>query len=618
MTRKTANPHGIFVLMQDILVMDDKYLPIAKDIRLNFYEIRISAERMARQCHVEKEEISLLNIYEMINATKKLSSEEIQMLIQLENDLEIENCVGVPSVVNEVNKKIASGDRIVFISDMYLDKEIICNILAKANVNIDNTSIYVSSEYNATKKTGRLYEIVRQNEKVEYEDWIHIGDNIQSDIEVASLLGINTVLFDRCRLNDMEENLLRGYERNKNIQLAIGISKNARLSVDLDEIQEIGITLGGIILVPYVQWILEDSLERKKDTLLFVARDGYVLKEIADIIIEKWKCPIKTKYIYGSRKAWRMPSKILTGMNLDEERESLYIDKFTKLEEIADVFNITCEDLLKYISLDDEVKKRRLTNSEVYNIFEVLSKNIDFKEYLVQKNEVNLELLKKYMTQEVDFSEKNAFVELAGTGYTQKCITSILKSISDQDVSTYYFGMYQAYPSEEFIVFFPDTIIGGMIELLCRALHGQTLGYDEYDGKMVPLLDGIEGKELEEYGYGRYIEGIRQFARKYVEMYDELEDFMGDRMIVRRAWQYYTNWNNKRYADFFGDMPFDALGTNCKKYAPKLDKKQLFSIFGSNRDNPMFWNYEGSSIELSLLRLEDDEKEYYNTIKNSK
>ena len=44
------------------------------------------------------------------------------------------------------------------------------------------------------------------------------------------------------------------------------------------------------------------------ETLYFVSRDGYHLKRIADEIIKMKNIDIKTKYIYASRRAWRIPS----------------------------------------------------------------------------------------------------------------------------------------------------------------------------------------------------------------------------------------------------------------------------------------------------------------------
>ena len=62
--------------------------------------------------------------------------------------------------------------------------------------------------------------------------------------------------------------------------------------------------------VPYLNWAINDAIEKKLDTLYFISRDGHYLKLAADEIIRVKKLNIKTKYIYGSRAAWRIPSFI--------------------------------------------------------------------------------------------------------------------------------------------------------------------------------------------------------------------------------------------------------------------------------------------------------------------
>lgn len=61
-------------------------------------------------------------------------------------------------------------------------------------------------------------------------------------------------------------------------------------------------------------------------------------------------------------------------------------------------------------------------------------------------------------------------------------------------------------------VFFPEYNVKNIIvEMICRACHGQTIGYEERDGKVVPRFDE-EGKELLSYGYDLYIDGIMKYT----------------------------------------------------------------------------------------------------------
>ena len=64
------------------------------------------------------------------------------------------------------------------------------------------------------------------------------------------------------------------------------------------------------LFVSYVDWAVWDALRRGFTTLYFVSRDGHPLKRIADALIEEHGWPVKTKYIYTSRRVLRVPSYI--------------------------------------------------------------------------------------------------------------------------------------------------------------------------------------------------------------------------------------------------------------------------------------------------------------------
>ena len=54
-----------------------------------------------------------------------------------------------------------------------------------------------------------------------------------------------------------------------------------------------------------------------------------------------------------------------------------------------------------------------------------------------------------YLIQEIDFSEKFAFVEYWGRGYTQDCLDRLLNDISDQTINTIFFYARSIYPTVE-------------------------------------------------------------------------------------------------------------------------------------------------------------------------
>ena len=75
----------------------------------------------------------------------------------------------------------------------------------------------------------------------------------------------------------------------------------------------------GPILFDYVWWILYQAQQRGIQRLYFLARDGYLLREIAQQFCARFGLKIECRYLYCSRAALRMPSyHLLTQSEVDE------------------------------------------------------------------------------------------------------------------------------------------------------------------------------------------------------------------------------------------------------------------------------------------------------------
>lgn len=59
------------------------------------------------------------------------------------------------------------------------------------------------------------------------------------------------------------------------------------------------------VLLDYVQWVLKEAQARNITTLYFLARDGFVLREIAERVCMKDRIPIHCRYLYCSRASLR-------------------------------------------------------------------------------------------------------------------------------------------------------------------------------------------------------------------------------------------------------------------------------------------------------------------------
>lgn len=622
-TRKTATPHGIFALMQEKIMNNSRYNALPKDVKRNFFELRIQAERLARYnyCTNGREDVSIEDIYSAMNTMGMLEDDDITMLIKCEYETELENVVGIRNVIEEIIVRMRNGERVVLISDMYMSKEMIQSLLEKADKRMHNLPLYVSSEEGKTKSSGNLFQLVSEKENVSYKEWHHTGDNSVSDILVPKRLGIETRHIHKSILTKMEKQLIGSDEGNTSFQILIGIGKNTRLLNELSFSGTVGSSLGGILLVSYVRWILNDARKKDTHTLYFIARDGYVLKLIADIFIARYDLPIETKYIYGSRKAWRMPAQVTKDMDILQMLQASTPEFVTSLSKVAEIFGITDYDLAKYLPNTLADGKEKLSRIDVDVLFYYLDSCEAFEDYIVNSNVKKRELVKEYFLQELNEKEESwNFVEVGGTGYTQKCLENILKDVSNKDISTYFFQLYSVSRNEKstFFNFIPDGLyIKDAIEPLCRAPHGQTLRYEMREEKVEPVLEYDEENGLEQCDYGGYINGLIAYVNTLGEFYNDIFEEPVDRKLIEKCWDYYTHIMDEEILDFVGEVPFEVVGNNMSyaTYAPKLTHEDIENIFNIHYKEPSSWYYKGASLNMSVLRATQKDKEYIQLLK---
>ena len=80
-----------------------------------------------------------------------------------------------------------------------------------------------------------------------------------------------------------------------------------------EKIREYSKSVVGRVMYSYTEWILKEASERGIGRLYFLARDGYLLCEIAKIICKKHGLGIDCRYLYCSRQSLRMPSYHIIG-----------------------------------------------------------------------------------------------------------------------------------------------------------------------------------------------------------------------------------------------------------------------------------------------------------------
>lgn len=611
-TRTTATPYGVFVLMQRELENSREYLEIPRDLCGNFAVIRENAEKMARSC-LQKggiEDVTLEEIYQYLCLRGNITERQQRLMMKLEMDTEYAVSRGIFENIQKVKELLNEGERVILISDMYLSKEFIKSLLVKADAVFEKVPLYVSNEYKKIKSTTNLFQCVKSKEKVSYAEWKHIGDNEKGDYVAPKKLGIDARRYSYPQFLSIERKLLDEDKYDWRTQLTIGISKNVRIGNTDDVAYAIGSAFGAPILTQYVEWILMQSIEKKIKRLYFIARDGFILKEIADIIIARTGWNLETNYIYGSRKAWRMASVCEKNCDIEELLNWSHLNSLTTYKKIADVFQIEEKELKRFIP-NEYANVKRISSVLRKKIIKFLQEEA-FREFLIEKHKDKRKKTVDYLKRNINTTDDNfAFVELAGSGYTQICLSSIMQDFYQGEIKTYFYKMDKMQKNINclFYVFFPSRLIQHvMIEVLCHAPHGQTRGYIEEKNKIKPDIERYEEAALKAHGIENYIKGVREFT---IEKYkDDNFNFDIKFNYIEKLYQYLTKTPDPYILNFIGDMPNSVTGRENAviSYAPRLSQKDIFKLFFYRTYEPIEEFYQGTSLEFSLMRCTDRQR----------
>lgn len=616
LTRVTATSKGIFALMQHYLVSSSKYDNKSHYLRENFYNLRVNAEAYARNALIDKnkKEITLDDIYSALGMTGEASPSSLLEIKALEENTEYNASLGIEENIQKIIGSLNKKHRLVFVSDMYLNKEFVRRLLYKANPMLSKQQIYISSQSNAAKWSGDLFRKVKNDRKIAFADWKHIGDNALSDYDAARKLGIKAELYKGSELLPWEKRLIESDESDPYMQLAVGASKNARSNSSNSTLAfKVGASVGGMLIYTYVRLMLQTSKNRGIKRLYFIARDGYLLKKVADVIIEKYGYEISTHYIYGSRQAWRIPA-----LNADKSiynalfKESLF-HFTTNIDDFADIFQIECRELFEFIPCIYRKEHTVLSRSDVEKIKEALINNAKFTEFLCQKHKNKYDNTIAYLEQEIDVSDEHfAFVELNGSGFTQYCLQALMESFYNGSITTFYFKLssLKKYDNAKvrFINYLPNNLKAAhIIEAFCRAPHGQTMEYRSENGEMVPVLDTNEGSAIIDYGFNDYAEGVVKFSECLAAAELAVHIPVTSCSVPVKCLKYLTTAPEKELLDFICDMPFGATGREKEavSFAPKLTDEQIKNIYGKHSD--LHSVYNGASLDMSLLRCTENQ-----------
>lgn len=620
--RKTVSPFGTFACVREMMIQSKLNFP--QYFINDFINIRREAEANVREYYKKsidirgnnRLEITFDEIYVRIAELHNLNSNQIEFLKKSELEAEYDNCIPKKDMIAKVKELVKNNEKVVLISDMYLSKEIIRKILEKAAPFLAELPLYLSSDYGVQKTTKQLYLQVYKELDYNFKEWIHYGDNKFADGEKAQEINIKPVLHEVPIFNGYENSLVNNI-KTYDSYLVAGLMAKHRTQHKNDEIENYSFAYVSLYWVPYVSWAIKHAISKGVETLYFISRDGYHLKRIADAIIQIKKLSIKTKYIYGSRKAWRIPSFI-------EKVDDEFFGPFGNFAKIK-----TFDGLLKAMDIDEEefkkilpelmfLKNKKIFNDEIRkSIVSTLQLSQKYKKYLLEQAKKEREIINKYLLQEINFDEKFAFVEYWGRGYTQDCLTRLLDNASGKKNDNIFYYARSIYGTEgQNIRYNYTTSTNSLIfieALFANLPYESVTGYEEKDNKVIPI---IRKRNNDMKLHTALEKNLVKFCREFYTMNFKDENSI-ERELYRFALKYYKGTQTDRYivsnlahlkdsvelygreGEFAPAITWRVITNRIFKgeYFGPTTKSMTMSLERSNKLISMFYKYKKSQLD---------------------
>lgn len=587
--RSTLQPIGVFWYVQEKIAGSTEIFP--QYLRDNYFKIRPWCEKDAREYYKksqlyrnsDKLEISFSQIFEHMKKIYHLTEEQTALLKEWELEAEYRTSIPVEENINLLKELDAKGEKVVLISDMYLPAEFIKRLLKKADPVLERIPLFLSSECGYQKTTKRLFLEVYHSLDYHYGQWIHYGDNQHADINMPGQLGITAVKIPVKKFNKYENTMINFINTYDAFQVG-RMLLDTRIGTDeITDVEMFAFRQVSFYFVPYVNWVIRHAMEHGIECLYFISRDGHHLKRIADVIIEEKRYPVKTKYIYGSRKVWRIPSQMET---VDEE----FWSEFGNFVDIADY-----EHLLAAAALTEDefarmfpslmyLKHEKEISSETLGMLrETFRASEEYRSYLLSIAKERRVIVEKYLRQEIDFKEKYAFVEFWARGYMQTCLARILWNMQGKTDDNIFYYARSIYPTHGNLIrynFTGNTFSMIFIEAFFANLPYKTVSaYTESTEGVEPVIVPCENNmELHE----AMEKCLPEFARKYVGL-----DFQNEEAIDRALFDFGLSYfhrhpNDPIWIKFFAGLKdsVSAFGKPIEWAPPRSWKDVAGTICG--------------------------------------
>lgn len=459
--------------------------------------------------------------------------ELVNFIIYTELELEGLALYVKPGVLPFLQWLKRTNTRILAISDMYLDSQYLYQLLAKFELASYFEAVYSSADHLHCKYSGRLYELVAQEQNLNKATWIHIGDNPRSDYQAACAQGVQGVWFyEKTELQRIDQQDLaarmaaRASIWSGRYFFSVLQNRLQALTAERDDFYfRYGRDVLGAAFSTFMLG-LQERLQRKPiEKVFFVARDGYLFQQMYQSLTGSKP---EDAYIYLSRRVITAASTA-EGLTQEQAQVAFYNPKQQGLRSLCKVYGLP-EECLQPLAVrhgfQDFVEP--IHDWQDPRLLAFLADE-DVQACIRPVGAKHRELLEKYLEQEGFFQHQHvALVDIGWNGTVQKFLKQAFGHRTDFPVVN---GYYFAFVPKMYNDFGKQNYCEGIIhdsrrdnaceripaefeeifEQGARALEATTIGYKETVDGIDPILKSPQAPDrLAEVACNRMVAAIQE------------------------------------------------------------------------------------------------------------
>ncbi|MDD6070242.1 MAG: hypothetical protein PUC12_05415 [Clostridiales bacterium] len=550
-----------------------------------YMKFRVEMERRAR-IGQKNREVTLKDIYDQY---PDYIANDLNQLMELEIELEKEYCYPNYLVYEWLKNAKSQGCKLVLVSDMYLSRKVIEEILLYNQIDIQLfDDLIVSNEYQCNKQNGELFDVLFDKyPDIKPSNMLHIGDNKNADYEQSIKKGMHAFHY-----NAIPEQLysIFDYEKIRHNVPQPGILSLRKMCMagavqegDEKTAYELGSAVTGPVLSLYVSWVCQRMKKLGIHRIYPLMREGYLLGELLkkEAAYVGWELEVHP--IYVSRKVTYIPS--IVEVNREE------------IENMIGARNLTIRESLHLMGLDE---KQFLEIEEYFDVKHKETHKIPYgdstlKEYLIGRflELENVQIIENYireerrklvayLQQEIGDFNNVATIDIGFFGriqmWMEKCLDlegvphkmKHFLAVGVTEDRLYngldFEGMFGTFAENRDLI---PTIhrTTDVLEKLISVTEGSTIGYCEQNGRISPLqAEGVDNDRLTAIAF----QGVFDFQKWWLQFRKDkpeiaktcLEDRRGLLEILHRLIDMPRRCEARMLAGFEADTNF---GTNYKK-----------------------------------------------------